>query len=1073
MIRPRNRNTDLAVFATLALCFLIPLAAYAQSVGATLQGTVTDASGASVPNAQITITHAATGITRGATTDSAGFYNAPNLPAGNYNVTASAPGFSTQAQTRVSLTVGAQQILNFSLQVGQVTQQVKVTAEAPTVQLATSSISSEVNSTTVLELPLNGRSWTDLANLQPGVSAITEVLPFTAGAGRGVRGFGAQVAISGTRPQQNNYRLDGVSIGDFSNGGPGSVLGGNLGVDAVQEFSVLTTNYSAEYGRTSGGVVNAITRSGSNQLHGDAYEFLRNSALDARNFFAVGGVPPFRRNQFGASAGAPIRKDRTFIFADYEGIRQSKGVTVDSVVPSQAARAGNLCSVPGTPPICTPTTVTVDPSAAKFFIFFPPPNAGLLPSGDTGLFSFTEGQVVTENFLTVKVDHKISERDSIFGTYLYDNNPFQQPDTLDNLDILNQTRRQIVVLEENHIFSPTLYNTFRFGFSRVREDANKGVQAINPAAADPSLAATPGQHAPLVFITGLARFNGGLGSYAYWAHGWNSFQGYDDASLTRGTHSLKFGFAVERMQHNFLSCQQCGGQFNFASLSDFLTNHPLSFNSALPGGISPRNVRETLFGAYLQDDWRWRRNVTLNLGLRYEMATVPTEVHGKLTSLLNITDQQPHLGSPFFSNPTLRNFEPRVGFAWDPFGDGKTAVRAGFGLFDVLPLPFEFFLTQVGAAPFIQLGTINNATTPLAGTFYTGAFPLLGPTSLGATYIQQKPPRNYVMQWNLNVQREISPNLTVMAGYVGNRGVHMLFRDDDANMVIPTLTPQGYAWPTPIGSGTVVNPHFGDIRNVVWSADSFYDGLVASVLKKMSHGVQIQGSFTWSKAVDDSSSTVAPDAFLNSISSWYWFNPKLTRAVSDFNIGRTLVINGIWQVPTPHSLSGPGAWLLGGWEIGGILKANDGTPFTPVLSGDVLGQNSGDPWDLPNRVKSPGCQSLINPGNIHNYLKLQCFAFPNPANVLGNDGRNPVNGPGFVNLDFSMFKNNYVRRISESFNVQFRAEFFNVLNHANFAPPIDNSTIFNPSGNLVGSAGVIDATQGDSREIQFALKLIW
>src|SRR5438552_3653876 len=376
--------------------------AYAQVAGATLTGTVTDPSGAVIPGAQVFINDAATGVIRNIVTDNAGFYSAPNLLPATYEVTITARGFATQVRSGIRLAVGAQQVLDVTMRVGESAERVQVTEEAPLVQLATSAISAEVNATTVRELPLNGRSWTDLTNLQPGVVAAE-----THASGDPNRGFGAQVSISGARPQQNNYRLDGISINDYANGGPGSVLGGNLGVDAIQEFSVLTSNYSAEYGKTSGGVVNAITRSGTNRFHGSAYEFLRNSALDARNFFDGANVPPFKRNQFGASAGGPIKKDRTFIFGDYEGIRQSLGITRVNTVLSPAARAGNLFA----------GSVVVDPLVQRYLALEPLPNAGLRGNGDTGIFAFAGQQIVNENFLTSRVDQKLSDKDNLFGTY--------------------------------------------------------------------------------------------------------------------------------------------------------------------------------------------------------------------------------------------------------------------------------------------------------------------------------------------------------------------------------------------------------------------------------------------------------------------------------------------------------------------------------------------------------------------------------------------------------------------------------------------------------------------------------
>src|SRR5580692_2868990 len=365
----KKASVAVSIF-TLFIILLLANQACAQVSGATLTGTVRDPSGGFIPNAPVSIKDLATDVVRKVTTDSAGLFTAPNLLPGDYAVTITAPGFSTEVRTGITLTVGAQQVVDVTMRVGQVTQTVEVTGEAPTVQLTSSTLGATVDATTVRELPLNGRSWTDLTNLQPGaVTAESHV-------GDNNRGYGAQVSISGARPQQNNYRLDGISINDYANGGPGSLLGGNLGVEAIQEFSVLTSNYSAEYGKTSGGVVNAITRSGTNQFHGSTYEFLRNSALDADNFFdnATGSPkPPFRRNQFGVAAGAPIRKDRTFIFGDYEGIRQSLGTTILDQVISPAAKLGNLSTGP----------VTVDPKVAAYLALEPTPQT-LIGSGDTG-----------------------------------------------------------------------------------------------------------------------------------------------------------------------------------------------------------------------------------------------------------------------------------------------------------------------------------------------------------------------------------------------------------------------------------------------------------------------------------------------------------------------------------------------------------------------------------------------------------------------------------------------------------------------------------------------------------------
>src|SRR2546426_6913139 len=497
---------------------------YAQVAGATLSGTITDPSGAALVKVEVSIKHSATGVTRTVTSDSAGFYTAPNLVPGDYQVTVAARGFSTSVAD-VTLTVGSNQTLDVGMKVGAANEKIVVTTEAPAVQLASSDLSAVVNATTVRELPLNGRSWTDLAALQPGVDTIQTQPSFSVGADRGNRGFGQQLTISGARPQQNNYRLDGVSLNDYANGAPGSVLGGNLGVDAIQEFSVLTSNYSAEYGKTSGGVVNAITRSGTNIFHGSAYEFLRNSALDARNFFEDPTAPkaPFKRNQFGGAVGGPIIKNRTFFFADFEAIRQSKGIAVVDTVPSNAARAGLLCSNPAGADPSNPCTTTqlpagantdangVDLKAKAYLPLYPVPNGAILGNGDTALFTFAGQQVVNENFVTTRADHKFSEKDSLYGTYLFDRTPYSAPDGMNNVKLGSLSSRQFLAAEETHSFTPTFVNAVRFGFNHEAVNNNQSTGAINAVAADGSLGSFAGRNAAQGQIGGASLLPGGVG----------------------------------------------------------------------------------------------------------------------------------------------------------------------------------------------------------------------------------------------------------------------------------------------------------------------------------------------------------------------------------------------------------------------------------------------------------------------------------------------------------------------------------------------------------------------------------
>src|ERR1700736_4353678 len=687
----------------LGFSLVVSLPLRAQVAGGTLSGTITDPSGSVVPNAEVVIKNSATGITKNITTNADGFYSAANLVPGNYEVSVSATGFNTEVKKGIVINVGAQPVFNLVLQIGAVANRFEVTTEAPTVQLTSSDISATVNATTVRELPLNGRSWTDLAALQPGVDTIQTQPSFSSGADRGNRGFGQQLTISGARPQQNNYRLDGVSLNDYANGAPGSVLGGSLGVDAIQEFSVLTSNYSAEYGKTSGGVVNAITRSGTGAFHGSAYEFLRNSALDARNFFDGPKIPPFKRNQFGGSIGGPIIKERTFFFFDYEGIRQSKGITALTFVPSIPARSGMIHDKDG-----NPITVTIDPAAQAALAFYHLPNGPGTSNPDVAIYSFSGQQVVNENFYTTRLDHKISEKDSMSGTYLFDKTPYTSPDGVNDVLLTTKSSRQIAVLEETHIFKPSFANSARFGYNYENVDNNVGAKALVPAAADLSLGTFPGRTAPQIFIGNITTFLGGVGGEAAYFYHWNTFQLYDNAFVNKGTHTIKFGFAAERMELEIKALSDPNGIFKFTNLQTFYANNPSHFQGGVASTLTPRNLRQSLFGGYIQDDWRFKSNLTLNLGLRYEMVPVPTETAGKLSVLRNLSDATPHLGDPFFNNPTTKNFEPRIGFAWDPFRNGKMAVRGGFGMFDVLPLPYQFTLLTTLAAPFFAYTSINN-----------------------------------------------------------------------------------------------------------------------------------------------------------------------------------------------------------------------------------------------------------------------------------------------------------------------------------------------------------------------------
>ena len=617
----------------------------------------------------------------------------------------------------------------------------------------------------------------------------------------------------------------------------------------------------------------------------------------------------------------------------------------------------------------------------------------------------------------------------------------QTPDSYDIKNIGNASGRHTLALEEAHVFRPTLLNTVGAGYNRNVVDAFKTLSAVNPAASSTALGFNPGEPVGVITVgSGITQFPGGLGAISEYRFHYNSYQAHDNVVWTLNQHSLKLGVYTERIQSNqFTQGASPNGFYTFGGLKQFLLNQPTTFQTLLSTSKTPRDLRQTLFAAYIQDDYKFKSNLTINLGLRYEMATVPTETAGQLSTLIHFTDTTPHLGSPYFSNPTLRNFAPRIGLAWDPFGKGKTSIRGAFGIYDVLPLPYEFELLTLLSAP----DTEGDSTPVTAGDFPTNGFTKANnPTSLRNAYVQQNPGRSYVEQWTLNVQHELFPNFTMTVGYVGSHGVRLPFHADEINDIQPTLTSIGYLWPGPGATGVRLFPNIGgQVSTTMWTATSSYNGLNVEAVKRLSHGFQIQGSYTFSKSIDTGSSGIAGDTFGNSVSSLPTFDSRLRRGLSDFDVRHVLAINAIWMVPGAKSWGSAGDFLASGWQLGGIYTVASGLPFTPVIGGDPLGLKGADLYAFPDRV--PGCNPVNANFKTQNvlYLNLSCFSLPTaPASfasvcngffrsddschrpvrsivptLLGNSGRNTVIGPGLQNLDFSLFKNNPIRQISEKF----------------------------------------------------------
>ena len=1031
-------------------------AALAQLATGSIQGLTSDKSGAIVPNATVTVTNTATGLSRNSESNASGLYDFPSLPPGDYTVTAEATGFAKQVFEHVVLTVNAEQSINFDLSPGGATETLTVTSAAPVVDAVSSTVAPVVGAKTIVDMPLNGRDWGQLAILQPGVAPARTQPAVSVSNQRANRGVGNQLTVGGARPQSNNYRVDGISINDYSNGGPGGVTGTNLGVDAIQEFSVITSNPAADTGKTSGGVINAVTRSGSNQWHGTGYEFLRNSALDARNEFdQPGQIAEFRRNQFGGAIGGPIIKNKLFIFGNYEGLYQYQGANVSSVVPSAAARQGNLVSGP----------VTVSPLVQPYLQFYPLPNSTV--TGDTGIFLFNDPITAHENYFTIRGDYTIGPKDTFSSTYFYDNGSLVAPDPLNVKVTGNYDRRQMIGLSETHLFSETLLNTVRFGFSRVVSIAPTTISLINPLAGATALGFAPGRAVGLINIGGIANFQGGAGAVGEFDFHYNSYQVYDDVSWSKGRHSIQMGFSFERLQNNQLGTANPNGQYTFSSLATFLTNKPSTFNAPISTVISPKDLRQSVYGVYINDNFKFRPNLTLNLGLRYEPASVPYVVGNQISNLRVLTAPTPVIGAPYFQNSTYKDFAPRVGAAWDVFGDGATVIRAAYGIYDALPLNYLFEGISIFAAPFFQQGSVSSLQP---GSFPKGGYPLLAGNNLRYSLVQYNPSRSYVQQWNVNIQHEFAGQTVFQIGYFGTHGVHLPYRIDDANTVLPTtVVDNNYFFPVPRGSGTRINPAVGQISALYFTGGSTYNALQVMLTKHLVKNFTGNISYTWGKSLDDGSSSTFGDTFANSISSLPLWAPPRRRGLSDFNIAQSFVGNLIYNLPTYHSAK---AWIISGWQIGGIVLVSTGLPFSPLISGDPLGLNSADPFDFPNRLTTPACQgNPVNTQNRSNYIKTECFTFPTPGTMLGSAGRNSIIGPGIRDVDLSLMKNN---QITERLNAQFRVDFFNIFNFVNYATPLKASTqLFNQAGAPIASAGTLTQTSTSSRQIQFAVKLIF
>ena len=991
-----NKHGLYLIRAAWLLILLCPAVLSAQVVTGSISGRVTDSTGAVIPGATIQIQNLDTGLSRSAETDSAGRYVTRNLPLGSYSVTAQQEGFQKQVRSGITLNVGSEAVVNLELSVGTVQETVQVSGEAPAVETTQATLSSLVTPEQMRELPLNGRSYDQLALLSPGVVAQPD------GTRNQTQGAGWRLSSNGARADANLYLLDGTVVNDHSSQGPGSAAGQSLGIEAILEFRILTHSFSAEYGRNAGAVISAVTRSGTNQFHGSAYEFFRNNVLDARNFFNAGDLPPFRRNQFGAAAGGPILKDRIFFFANYEGLRERRGNTVIAFVPDLSVRQGLFAPI--------------NPAVRPYLNAYPLPNTARPSVGGVAEYNSDFSSAATEDYSMERMDIHLSEKDNLFWRYVYDPSEGVVPRPLPTFFQAELGTNHFAVLNETHIFSGTTLNEFRLAMNRGVPRNNTG----SLTAVDSSLGFIPGAGIGNISFTTAAGANvtsvteWGTSSSSPQTFTQNNFQFGDTFSTVRGAHSWKFGFSMERLQLNVVQASNVRGSFAFDSLSSFLQGRATQFQFQLVDSTHSleRGYRQFVPGWFVQDDIRLRPNLTVNLGFRHEFVSSPAEVNGLNANLRHVSDPQSTIGPAFLT--AKKNFAPRVGVAWDPSGSGKTSVRLGAGIFYNELLGRDWYFFSSADSQFSARYIVGNATNPppfpngLSSGFTAGG----AQQTKTVVYNTDTPT---LVHYNLEVQRQVARTLTMRLGYVGSHGYH-LARAIDADIRPVQLLPDGsksYA-----ASGPLVNPNFSDIAMLLTDAGSNYNAMQFELQKALSHGLQVQAAYTYAKGLSNAD-TISNSQVLSTAPVTMDFN-DLHRdySRSSYDQRHTVVINGQYRLPWDNRMTS--AWgkaLAGGWTIKTIFQAGTGFPFniqTGFNNSRNQDRNQPDRPNLaPGRSNDPiegtstGCGAGIRAGEklrtADRYYDPCAFTLP-PAGTYGNLGRNTVTGPRLANVDFGLTK---------------------------------------------------------------------
>ena len=1102
----------------------------AQSTG-TILGVVKDSSGGAVAGANVTARNVDTAQTRTTLADSDGSYRIAGLPIGNYEIRVEHEGLKTAVQTGIVLTVAQEVVVNVALEVGSMNQTVEVTAEAPLVNTTSNALGALVDEHAVVELPLNGRSYIDLTFLTAGVIDNKNQSPSKGSVGH-------YFSSNGATPRSNNYLLDGASMVTMYGASSASIDNTTLGIDGVQEYRVVTNSFSAEYGMTMGSQMLIASKGGTNVFHGTVFEFLRNSALDARNFFDVSSVigrrlPEFQRNDFGGSFGGPIKKDKTFFFAVYEGLRESKGITTvtnDLPATCRGPAGAVIWNGQGTPPPNFSSTCTQIPAnplgpgtnsvkvasvIVPFIAMYPIPN--LLQNNQTQ-YTFPYQQPSDENYGQMRVDHNFSSKDSLFGRYTADNSTQESPLTYPGFTQGAYTRGQFVTLSESHLFSPTLLNTARMSFSRttlvLSADVAPATASIYNNPATQFVSGFPEGGFSVGGITGAAAGAGPINRVQ------NIYAYSDDLNYTHGRHALKFGFLLNHYQQYINNDAFLKGSITFANIGTFLEGTPSQITAIEPGGFLEKTFHYNTLGWYLQDDFRVMPRLTLNLGLRYEMETIPVEIYGNWSAFVNspLTDSSMTVTSKLFgTNPTLRNFGPRVGFAWDVMGNGKMSVRGGFALlYDIGNYASDILQTLVAQTPFTKRGL----------TSFPSPTPATPPMTLPFTFSTVNSavrPMNYfwgqprLASFNLTIERQLPFGVGLSAAYVGSRGLH-LDNDMEGNPTVPSGIPSGGACiarpagqaldltSMTFGSATAcyrsgdprINtaPTVGTVTDFYQdTARSWYNSMQISVSKHMSKGLQFQGAYTWSKTVDQNPGQLNLDTGNSGpLENVDPFHLSSDQGLCACDVEHNFKFNVIYYLPNIKTQSILGK-VLDGWWLSSIVSVQTGYPFSVALqSNRSLSGTSGGAagLDRPNLVSGRSIDSITRgttpagcgaipagtPLGTPTLWYDPCAFAIQPLGFLGNEGRNLLRGPGFGTADISLVKDTALKFLGEAGKVQFRAELFNVLNRANFAIPnriayTASTTIVNDVENPPSPAGTITSTISTSRQIQFALKLMF